>query len=170
MSSGASAAGAGHVAPRKKLAAARKTIERMVEPRGTECIRCARCPPGFNPSVVIAADALQLRTLRLHGQQLRADLLFDFLRELRTLLEEFAGIVLALADALALVAVPGAGLLDDALGRAHVDDLALTRNALAVHDFEFGFAERRRHLVLHHLHARLVADDFLAVLDGTDAA
>src|SRR5206468_196114 len=84
--------------------------------------------------------------------------------------QELAGIVLALTDALALVAVPGTGLLDDALGRAHVDDFALTRDALAVHDFEFGFAKRRSDLVLHDLHARLVADHFLAILDGADAA
>src|SRR6185369_4873545 len=75
-----------------------------------------------------------------------------------------------LANALAFVAVPGSRLLDDALGRTHVDDLAFARNSEAVHDFELGLAERRSHLVLHHFHAGLVADHFFARLDRADAA
>ena len=53
---------------------------------------------------------------------------------------------------------------------AELDDLALAGDALAVHDLELRLAERRRHLVLHHLDAGHVADDFLAVLDRADAA
>src|SRR5262245_13869790 len=102
---------------------------------------------------VVPADALELRPLRLGRQQLGANLVFDFLGEFGTGPEEFPGVVLALANTLAVVAVPGSRLLDDALGRTHVDDLALTRNTEPVHDLEFGLAERRRDLVLHHLHA-----------------
>src|SRR5690606_22244990 len=80
------------------------------------------------------------------------------------------GVFLALADALALVAVPGAGLVDDALGSPEVDDLALAGNARAIHDLELRLAEWRGDLVLDHLHAGLVAHHFFAVLDGADAA
>src|SRR5690349_14330052 len=104
-----------------------------------------------------------------HRQQLRTDLGFDVARDFRMLLQEHAGIFLALANALALVAVPGAGLLDDVLRAAHVDDLAFARDALPVHDLEFGFAERRGNLVLDHFDAGLVADDLFAILDGADA-
>src|SRR6186713_927771 len=121
------------------------------------------------PCRSVRPDALELRPRRgLHRHELGSDLGFDFLGELRTRLQEFTRVVLALANALALVAVPGARLLDDALRRTHVDDLAFARNAHAVHDFELGLAERRRHLVLDHLHAGLVADDFFAILDGPD--
>ena len=44
------------------------------------------------------------------------------------------------------------------------------RDALAVEDVEQRLAKRRRHLVLHDLDARLVADDFVAPLDRADAA
>jgi hypothetical protein len=64
-------------------------------------------------------------------------------------------IVLALADALALVAVPGAGLVDEVVGHAELDDLALARDALAVQDLELGLTERRRDLVLDDLDAGL---------------
>src|SRR5688500_13429054 len=106
------------------------------------------CPP--SDGSVVSANALELGPRRLHGHELRADLGLDFLRELRTRLQEFARIVLALADALALVAVPRARLLDDALRGTQVDDLAFAGDAEAVHDFELGLAERRGDLVLHH--------------------
>ena len=44
------------------------------------------------------------------------------------------------------------------LGR-EIDDVARAADALAVEDVELDLAERRRHLVLHDLHARAVADD-----------
>src|SRR5207247_10758407 len=80
-----------------------------------------------------------------------------------------ARVVLALADAAALVGVPGARLFDDPERAAELDDLAFARDALPVHDLELRLPERRRDLVLHHLDARHVAGDFLAVLDRTDA-
>src|SRR5690606_39846198 len=71
----------------------------------------------------------------------------------------------ALADALVAVGVPGARLLDDAGLHAEVDELARLGDALAVHDVELDLLEGRCDLVLHHLHARRVAHDLLAVLD-----
>src|SRR5690606_29717994 len=88
----------------------------------------------------------------------------------RVVLEVLTGVLLALADALAVTAVPGAGLLDQLGIHAHVDDLALAADALAVEDLGDDLLERRRHLVLDHLDLGLVADDLVALLDRTDAA
>src|ERR1700674_4307049 len=100
----------------------------------------------------------------LRGQQLHAYLLLDLTRDYLVLLQEIAHVVLALADALALVAVPGAGLINDALRASQLDDLALAGDTYPVHDLEFGFAKWRRNLVLHHFDAGQIAGDFLAVL------
>src|SRR5690606_31547872 len=53
---------------------------------------------------------------------------------------------------------------------AEIDELAHFRDALAIHDVEFDLLERRRKLVFDDLDARLIADDFVAILDGADAA
>src|SRR4029450_5719544 len=103
------------------------------------------------------------------GQQLLADPALDFPGDLGMLIEEGARVLLALADALAVVAEPGPRLLDEALRHADVDDLAVAPDAGPVEDLELRLAERRRHLVLHDLDARLVADDFFAVLQRADA-
>src|SRR5687768_12887526 len=97
-----------------------------------------------------------------------ADLALDLVGDGGVLAQELAAVVLALADLLALVGVPGAGFFHDAMVHAHLDDLALARDALVVEDVEVGDLEGRSDLVLHHLHAGLVADDLLALLDGAD--
>ena len=72
-------------------------------------------------------------------------------------LEEGARVVAPLPDALAGVAEPRAALLDDAELAREIEDVARAADALPVEDVEFDLAERRRHLVLHHLHARSIA-------------
>src|SRR5678816_3719022 len=109
------------------------------------------------------------RCYNLRRQQ-RAQLVLDVLGDSRVVLQVLARVVLALADAFAAVAVPGAGLVDDLVVAAHVDQFALTADALAVEDLGDDLLERRRELVLDDLDARLVADDFLALLDRADAA
>src|SRR5690606_9234402 len=130
-------------------------------------------------SAEASASGLERGTLRLFGrhlggallrQQLRADLRLDLLGDRRVLDQKLAHVLLALADAIPVVAVPGAGLLDDVLAHAEIDDLALARDALAVEDLELAHTERRRDLVLHHLHAGLVAEHLVALLDRADAA
>src|SRR5260370_30326803 len=79
------------------------------------------------------------------------------------------GVLTPLANALAVVGKPGAGFFDDAGLNAEVDQLAAFRDALAVHDIEIDDLERRCHLVLDDLYARLVADHLVALLDRTDA-
>src|SRR5690606_21480370 len=84
-------------------------------------------------------------------------------------LEELAGVLLALAQLVALVRVPGTGLLDEAVLHAEVDDAALLGDAHAVEDVELGLLEGRSHLVLDDLDAGAVADRLGALLEGLDA-
>src|SRR6185312_761495 len=103
-------------------------------------------------------------------QQAGAQLGVDLVGDGGVVAQELAHVFLALADAVALVAVPGAGLVDQVLRHDQPDDLAFARGALAVQDLELGLAERRRHLVLHHLDTGFRTDDFLALLHRADAA
>src|SRR5258706_3685478 len=84
------------------------------------------------------------------------------------LLEVSARRFASLPDALAIEREPRAALLNHVQVRGHVEKLARARDALAVEDVELALAKRRRHLVLHDLHARAIADDreILALLDG----
>src|SRR5439155_506739 len=84
--------------------------------------------------------------------------------------QEVARVLAALTDAVATEGVPGAGLLDDTLLGRDVDQLSLLGDAGAVQDVELRLAERRRHLVLHHLHLGAAADHLVAVLEGAEAA
>src|SRR5690348_157131 len=86
------------------------------------------------------------------------------------LLEEIAGVFAALADALARVAVPRAGFLNDVVGDGEIEHIALTADAFSVENVELGFAEGRGHLVLDDLDLGARADDGIAFLDGGDAA
>src|SRR5262245_25408970 len=118
MSSGAAALALNAVAPRSEAAArASKRMMGILGRRVAFGFPIVWAPPitRVSPSVV-PADALELRPLRLGRQQLGPNLIFDFLGEFGTGPEKFAGVVLALANTLAVVAIPGAGLLDDALG------------------------------------------------------
>src|SRR3989338_470176 len=94
----------------------------------------------------------------------------DFKGDFRMLAQVFARVILALADLVTLVCIPGAGFFQQFVLHAQFDDLAFARDALAVQNIEECFAERRRDLVLHHLDTRLVADHFVAFLDRADAA
>src|SRR5690606_5300314 len=102
--------------------------------------------------------------------ELLAQLAFQAGGDLGVLAQVLARVVLALADALGAVAVPGAGLLDDLGVHAHVDQFALAADALAVEDLGDDLLERRRQLVLDYLDLGLVADDLVALLDRADAA
>src|SRR5690606_26631424 len=86
------------------------------------------------------------------------------------LFQVFADIVLALPDASAAIAEPRARLVDDTGFNAQVNDFALAGNTRAVHDVEFGLLERWRNLVLDHFDPGFVADDFVTLLDGANAA
>src|SRR5262249_46009404 len=61
-------------------------------------------------------------TRLLGRKQLHPDLLLDLAGNLLVLLQEQPSIILPLANAAALVAVPGTRFLDDTLGATQVDD------------------------------------------------
>src|SRR5207249_7036553 len=67
-------------------------------------------------------------------ERLVADLGLDLACELRVFLEEIARVVLALAEAVAVVDVPGARLLEHGEVDADLEHLAFARDAVAVHD------------------------------------
>src|SRR3546814_16232219 len=66
---------------------------------------------GLVASGLAVVAALEHR--RRHQASILADLLFDLRGDLRVLLEEGLGVLAALADALAVVGEPGAGIVDD---------------------------------------------------------
>src|SRR5262245_51424874 len=101
--------------------------------------------------------------------ELLSHLRLDGRRDVRVVPQEVARVLAALADALAAEGVPGAGLLDDTVLGAEVDQLAVLRNTLAVEDAYLGLAERRRDLVLHDLDLGAAADHLVAVLDRAQA-
>ena len=80
------------------------------------------------------------------------------------------GILAALADLLAVVSEPGAGLLDQVEIRCNVEDIALPGNPFSEHNIEFSFLEGGSNLVLHDFDSRPVSDDFTLGLDGLDPA
>src|SRR6185436_5288794 len=98
------------------------------------------------------------------------DAIFDRPGDVRVFLQELLRVFAALAQALAAVREPRAGLFDDSLVDADVEQIAPLRDALAVHHVELRLAEGRGDLILDDLHARAPADDDVAVLDAGDAA
>ena len=69
-----------------------------------------------------------------------------------------------------MIAEEGAALLHDLAAHTQVEQGALARDPLAVHDVELGQLEGRRDLVLGHLDAHAVADRLGAVFERLDAA
>src|SRR5215471_18309967 len=139
--------------------------------------RASRSSAARSHAAESATSGLERRTLLLDGldrglprQDLRANLLLDVGGDVLVVDQELARVLLALPDPVALVAEPGARLLDDVLLHAEVDDLAFARDADAVEDLEFRGLERRRDLVLDDLDACLAADDLFALLDRADTA
>src|SRR3984885_2615671 len=131
---------------------------------------------GFVVATRLSASRFLERLFRGRGgrladrhQQALAQQLVDLVRHCRVVAQVLAHVLLALTDAVALVAVPGAGFVDQVLRHDQFDDLAFTRGALAVQDLEFALAERRGHLVLDYLDAGFRTDDLLALLYRADA-
>src|SRR5580765_4468758 len=68
-----------------------------------------------------------------HEAELAADAIFDRLRDVRVFLQELLRVFAALAQTLAAVGEPRAGLFNDSLVDADVDEVAHLRDAFAVH-------------------------------------
>ena len=97
------------------------------------------------------------------------DLCFDLAGDVGVIAQVLLGIFPALPDSIALEPEPGARLFDHVALGAEIDQVAFVADPFAVEDVELDLAERRRHLVLDHLHARPVPDHLLAVLERAHA-
>src|SRR4051794_24741352 len=120
-------------------------------------------------SEVDGSRGLGRRVERGAHAQLLLDLLLDLIGEIGVVLQEVAGVLLALAELVPFVRVPGTGLLHHALLDADVDQPALAAEALAPEDVELGLLERRGDLVLDDLDPGAAADGVGALLEGLDA-
>src|ERR1035437_911940 len=103
------------------------------------------------------------------GGQLFAHPGFDLVGQLRIRPEQIARVLASLPDSLAVVRVPRAELLDDAVLAGQIDQLAFFGNPRAVQEVDLGLAERRRDLFLHHFDLGPRADHFGRVLDRADS-
>src|SRR6476620_10992223 len=110
------------------------------------------------------------RVQRGADPQLLLDLLLDLVGEVGVVPQEVADVLLALAELVALVGVPSAGLLHEALLDTGIDDAALAAEALPPEQVELGLLERGSDLVLHDLDPDPAADRVGALLEGLDAA
>ena len=121
--------------------------------------------------LVVSGDGVLLSQFeQFHVLHAFADFLLDFVAEFRIVLQEQAGVLATLADTFVVVAEPGATLLDDVQFAGEVQDGGFAGDAATVKDVEFALGEGGGHLVLDHLDAGAVTDDFFAVLDGGDTA
>src|SRR3954451_14999938 len=120
-------------------------------------------------SEVDGSRGLGRRVERGADAQLLLDLFLDLIGEIGVVLQEVAGVLLALAELVAFVRVPGTGLLHHALLDADVNQPALAAEALAPEDVELGLLERRGDLVLDDLDPGAAADGVGALLEGLDA-
>src|SRR5215472_818166 len=102
--------------------------------------------------------------------ELLAQGVLEFFANVLVFLEEKSRIFAALAHALAAKAEPCAGLFDNTLVHAEVEQITFAGDAFTVENVEFCFAEGRGDFVLHDFGASARADDPVAVLDGLDAA
>ena len=84
--------------------------------------------------------------------------------------QEVLGVFPALAQLGLPVGVESAGLLDDALLHADLQDIAHLADSQVEHDVELGYPEGRRDLVLDDAGSDPVADDLGALFDGLYAA
>src|SRR5690349_20941882 len=96
--------------------------------------------------------------------ELLLDLLLDLVGEVGIVEQELAHVLLALAELVALVRVPGARFAHEPLLDTDIDKRSLATDAHAIHDVELGLLEWRRELVLDNLDARPVSDGVAAVL------
>src|SRR6266850_2402080 len=120
-------------------------------------------------SVAVRPGPRRVRIPRHRYFQPLAQRVFQLVANVLVFLEEYPRILAPLAHALAPEADPRPALFQHALFDAQVDQVAFARNSFAVHDVEFGLAERRRHFVLHHFRARARAHHFVAFLDRLNA-
>src|SRR5438270_10450524 len=106
-----------------------------------------------------AGDTQLLPQLRVHTG-----------KDVFVLFQEGADVLATLADAFALVAVPCATLVHDVVQHREIENIALTRNPLAIENVELRIAKRSRHLIFDNLDLGAGTDNRIAILHRPDAA
>jgi len=158
-------------------------------PRGPACGRTARCGPGRRsassrplapgaPAGAPFADPLApapaagAASASMRGPTPSFSLIFFSISFARSGLSrrKFAGVLLALAELVAFVGVPGSRLANDGLLDPQVDQPALAANSGPENDVALGDLERRGALVLDHLDPGPAAHGLGAVLQRLDPA
>src|SRR5262252_6089760 len=102
--------------------------------------------------------------------ELLLDLLLNLVGEIGVVTQEVPRVLLALAELVALVGVPGTGLADDVLLHPEVDQATLPADAETKQNVKLRGAEWRRALVLDDLDLGAAADGLGAVLERLDPA
>src|SRR5690606_25343114 len=94
-----------------------------------------RISAGSTDSVIRLDSVFGGRRCR-DGQQACADFHFQLFRHLRVLLEKITGVLLALADLVTVIGIPGAGLVDQAELHAQVQYLTKAIDTSAIENLE----------------------------------
>src|SRR4029077_16839459 len=95
---------------------------------------------------------------------------FQLGKRVLVVFQELASILTALANALALVAEPRAGFLEEIVVYGEKEHMAFARIPFPTQDVELGFTERSGPLVLHDFHARARPSAHFAFLYSGNAA
>src|ERR1041385_2697309 len=96
--------------------------------------------------------------------------MLDPAAKLGVFLEQVLYILTSLAEAFTGIREPRTAFFYHIVIYSEIEEIALFRNSLAVHNVEFGLSERRGDLVFNYLDARPVANIFVTLLDRADAA
>ena len=111
---------------------------------------------------------LGLRCFGFDESKLRLDVNLDPLTQLRILSKQISNVLAALTESFGLIREPCTALLNYVLSDRKVDQVTFARNAFTIHNVEFAFPEWRSTFVLNNLYTRPVADNPVAVFNGTD--
>src|SRR5215213_2349246 len=109
-----------------------------------------------------------LRFFSYREAELHLHVAFNLAQDLGIVFHRLFSVFPSLSQALAFIRKPGATLLHRSLHYGEIEQIAFTRNSLAVHNVEFSLAKWRRHFVLRHFHFRAIAGYAIAVFDRAD--
>src|SRR5580704_4197954 len=113
-------------------------------------------------------DFRNFRLRRSTDVELLAEFTIHLGEDVAIFFQEVSRVFTPLADALAVVAIPGARLLDEVVRDSKIEHIAFAADALAIQNVELGLAEGSGHLVLHDLDLGAVAGHGISIFNGRD--
>src|SRR5260370_15860252 len=122
---------------------------------------CARASSGASAPAGAARTGPRARRIRIEARahaELLLDLLLDLVGEVRVAAQEVPGVLLALAELVTLVGLPGARLADDRLVHTQIGQAALPADGDTVQNIEFCGLERRAAVVHDHIFGNQVLE------------